>query len=269
MKINNLFLSISILCSTNAFSQYKYFNQRIQPDQFEEINIDSLKNIFSNPKTLGYTCSTDFLLGESIVDTGRYLFTIPAGMYVLEPRYMNELYEVCSSYGFTVEYEMVTVEAKPRRCLYEFMDLKLAQKYGADIKLRVHEIADSLFTSKSSQNYSTYWDCDQWPKLPTDSVRNSYIFNTAISDTVFKISTNWQEWPKVTIGIFLSAAGEVEKIVFEEYKPGLPENIALKNEAFQIAKTDFLNNYSKWLPCQIEGTAVKSYIMADYYLKSN
>lgn len=267
MNLRLLFSLSIFFFSVYTNAQYKYFNQPIEPGQIADINSDSLEKALKGSSLLSYSCSTDLILGDSLIESNILILTIPAGTFVYFPRYMDELDIICKEYHLQIEHEQVQIEKTTRRCLYELMDLTLAKMYGTNIKRRIHEKADSLYEVKSSTNYATYWECDTWPKLPEDSVRNHYIFNVQVNDTAFDLSGNWQTWPKVKIGIFLSSNGKMEKIVLEEYLPGTPENAELKDKAFQIVKSDFTNKYKRWSPCMIGGNPVKSFLMVEYYLK--
>lgn len=234
----------------------------------ENINIDSLEKAYRQPGLLEYSCSTDLVVtGKELLDSGVILFTISCGIYIPGPRYDEELRQVCKEFGFRTELEPMSPDDVGRRCLYGYMDLVLAKKYGPDIKRRIHEKADSLFEAKAGDKYNTYWDCTTWPKLPDEEKRESYKFTVDTEDTAFAIDSDWNNWPKVSLGIFLNANGEIDKIVLEEYNPGLPQNTSFKDQAFELAKKDFMSNYAQWDPCLIGSRSVKSFIVADYYLK--
>lgn len=228
----------------------------------QEFNI--LKYV-KDPHKKDTTCIYEIERAKKDINNGKIVFSENFGFGNKEFRYFKELKELCKQNGLEYSYDLigcVQYNNQTQGCYTAYMDIVIAEKFGEDFKIKLHQKADSLFLvrAKLENKIVQYWDCDERPRLPDETKRtNDYL--TSISISKPDIKENKEEyggWPFFDIGFIIEKDSSISDYYISNFVPQLEENEKYKDELFKIAIDYIEENYSVWVPGKIKDVLVRT-----------
>jgi hypothetical protein len=246
-----IFISILILlndCSRNAASN--------------EQNVGDRLVYVKNPNPTDSLCISDIQKAKKDIKDGKIVFTQSAGFLFGNIRYEEELRKLCQDHGLVFDFDLigcVVFEGQTQGCYGEYMDEIIKDKFGSGFKEKLHVQADSifLFNTNSMSKTVQYWDCDERPRLPSESKRtNDYIPNTTVSG--IDINGSNGQWPFFDLGFIVEKDSTISNFYVRNFVAEANENEKYKDKLFSIAVQYVQSEYPTWIPGKIKGIPVRT-----------
>ncbi len=240
------------------------FNACSQSREVINQKLPALITYVDNPNETDTLCISDIKRAKKDVANGKIVLTQSFGAGTFELRYEEELRQLCKENGLEFGLDLmgcVVFEGQTQGCYGAYMDKIIIEKFGADFKKNIHRQADSLFLENIILNNKVvkHWDCDESPKLPSETESKSAYLTIKIKDVdIEKDVSGYGDLPSFDLGFIIEKDSTINGFYLLDYFDQLDKNEKLNTKLFEIAVAHIKENYPVWVPGKIKGVSVRT-----------